>query len=97
MPFGELPDFMTQLRRHGALARIQEFQILTTTRPNEALGARWSEIDMDERVWTIPGSRMKTKIEHRIPLSASAIAVLRQMEPCRRRRFFVKIAPGMPN
>lgn len=54
-----------------------EFMTLTATRPGEARGARWDEIDFDRRVWIIPSERMKTKREHRIPLSGAATDVLR--------------------
>jgi integrase len=47
------------------------------------LGATWSEIDFAARVWTIPASRMKAGLEHRIPLSAAALAVLAQMHALR--------------
>ena len=51
---------------------------LTAVRSNEALGATWSEIDIEERSWTVPAKRMKTAEEHRIPLSDAALAVLRE-------------------
>ena len=51
---------------------------LTAVRSNEALGANWSEIDIEERSWTVPAKRMKTAEEHRIPLSDAALAVLRE-------------------
>ena len=53
-----------------------EFVILTATRSNEARGAQWNEIDMESRTWTIPETRMKTKIEHIVPLSDAAMTVL---------------------
>ena len=37
----------------------------------------------EERVWTIPGERMKAKKEHRVPLSDVALAVLRKQEAIR--------------
>lgn len=55
------------------------FLILTGCRINEALGATWNEIDGD--VWAIPGSRMKTGKEHRVPLSPAALAVIEGMKP----------------
>ena len=53
-------------------------QVLTATRPSEAQGARWSEIDLDAATWAIPAARMKAKKEHRVPLSSQAVAVLKQ-------------------
>ena len=43
----------------------------------------WSEIDEDAATWTIPGSRMKTGYQHRVPLSTAALAVLEQARPMR--------------
>jgi integrase len=59
----------------GALAL--RFLILTATRSSEARGVRWSEIDLDEAIWTIPADRMKAKRDHRVPLSVEAVAVLK--------------------
>ena len=52
------------------------FIAYTATRANEVRGARWSEIDMDAKVWTIPADRMKAGREHRVPLSRQALAIL---------------------
>ena len=54
--------------------------MLTAVRSNEARGATWAEIDLDARVWTIPAARMKMNRDHDVPLSASAVALLRRME-----------------
>lgn len=68
---------MQALRDHdGNGARALEFCILTATRSGEVRGARWSEIDTEAAVWTIPAERMKMKREHRIPLSARALELL---------------------
>ena len=78
LPVAEAEDFMRRLRaRDGFGARCLELQILTATRPGEAAGAQWSEIDLDAAVWTIPARRMKADAEHRVPLSAPAVALLR--------------------
>jgi integrase len=80
--FGELASFMTDLRkREGVAARALEFAILTAARTGEALGARWSEIDLKEKIWTVPADRMKAGREHRVPLSAAALAVLETVRP----------------
>ena len=50
--------------------------VLTATRSGEVREARWSEIDFDAREWRIPGERMKTGAEHRVPLSDAALAVM---------------------
>ena len=79
LPYLELPSLMERLASaEGVGSMAVRFAILTATRSGEVRGARWSEIDLDAAVWTIPGERMKTKEEYRIPLSAEALAVLRQ-------------------
>jgi integrase len=84
MPIDDLPDFMARLRARPAIAaRCLEFAILTVARSGEALGARWEEVDLATSVWTIPARRMKATREHRIPLSAAALAILSEMEPLR--------------
>jgi integrase len=78
MPFADLPAFMVTLRaRDGVAARALELLILTAARTGEALGARWSEIDLPGKVWTILGERMKAGRDHRVPLSDPAISVLK--------------------
>ncbi len=80
MPFQELPAFMEGLRAMKSVsARALEFTILTAARTGEAIGARWSEIDFDAKVWTVPGERMKSGREHRVPLSDRAIEILRNI------------------
>jgi integrase len=77
MPYAELPAFMALLRdRESVSARALEFTILTAARTNEAIGARWDEID-DTGVWVIPAIRMKAKRDHRVPLCDRALAILR--------------------
>ena len=59
------------------------FLVLTAARSGEARGATWNEIDLQRATWTVPGSRMKAGIEHRVPLSNEALEVLtlaRQLE-----------------
>lgn len=56
------------------------FLILTAARSGEARGARWSEIDYDAALWTIPAERMKSNREHSVPLSAQAVETLRKAE-----------------
>jgi len=78
-------------RRDGVAARALEFTILTAARTGEALGARWDEIDLRTRLWTVPAARMKTSRksgrEHRIPLSTAAMAVLERMAKVRESEF----------
>jgi integrase len=80
LPYVELSAFMATLRaQESVAARALEFAILTAARTGEVIGARWAEIDLIERMWTIPAERMKSRKEHRVPLSAPAIAILEQL------------------
>ena len=73
-------DFIRDLRAREADAALAfEFLILTAARTSEVLGAKWAEIDETEKVWAIPAARMKARKEHRVPLSAPALAVLAKM------------------
>lgn len=78
LPYAELPAFMTALRsRHGEAARALEFTILTAARTGMTLGATPGEIDLSTGTWTVPGGRMKAKVEHTVPLSKPALAIVR--------------------
>ena len=66
-----------------------EFLVLTATRSSETRLATWNEIDLDNRVWSIPGNRMKNGKEHRIPLSTRAIAVLNEAKEINKQNEFV--------
>jgi integrase len=75
-----LPALVLELRaRDATSARCLEFAILTCARTAEALGARWDEIDLDDKVWVIPGARMKSGREHTVPLSGRVFEILRSM------------------
>lgn len=78
LAYGEVAVFIAALqKRQGIAARALEFTILTAARTSEVIGARRSEFDLADKVWTIPGDRMKAGREHRVPLSARALAVLK--------------------
>ena len=92
LPYAECPDFMADLRQRDAIAaRGLEFMILTAGRTGEVIGAKWSEIDQRAKVWTVPGERMKTGVEHKVPLSEAALAVIKQMAAVKRSDF---VFPG---
>ena len=77
LPIDEMPAFVAALRqRDGVAARCLEFVVLTACRSGEARGARWSEIDLATKLWTVPPERMKAGKPHRVPLSAQALALL---------------------
>jgi integrase len=76
----EVPSFMKCLRSQpGVGARALEFAVLTAARSGEVRGATWAEIDLNSALWTIPAARMKSGREHRVPLSKSALNLLRSL------------------
>ena len=77
VPLADLSTLMGRLADvPGTAALAARFCILTATRPGEMFGARWEEIDLDARLWVIPGARYKTGKPHQVPLSATAMRVL---------------------
>lgn len=85
VPFQEMPAFFADLRqRTGTAALALRFLILTAGRSGEVLGATWSEVDVENRLWVVPAHRMKAGREHRVPLSVHALEVLQQAQPLRR-------------
>jgi len=81
LPCAELPGFLVSLReQEGIGARALEFAILTAARTGEVIGARWGEIDLLDKTWTLPATRMKAGKEHRVPLSARTLAILKEMQ-----------------
>ncbi len=84
MPFDDVPAFVKTVRSMEGLAPVAlEFAILTAARTGEVLGAKWAEIDVEKRLWTVPAGRMKSGIEHRVPLSDRAMEIVRKMEESR--------------
>ena len=80
----QLPELMSALQGVNIERQtycLLQWQLLTMTRPAEAAEATWDEIDIDNKLWTIPASRMKMKREHMIPLSPQALAILEVMKP----------------
>jgi integrase len=81
LPYAELPGFLVELQeQEGIAARALEFTILTAARTGETIFARWNEIDLLDKTWTIPAGRMKAGKEHRVPLSPRALAILQEMQ-----------------
>ncbi|HBQ4058755.1 TPA: tyrosine-type recombinase/integrase [Klebsiella pneumoniae] len=80
----ELPKLMRSLVMSNLSVPTRcliEWQLLTLVRPSEASGARWAEIDLDAKLWTIPAERMKAKREHIVPLSTQALDILEVLKP----------------
>jgi integrase len=89
MPYGDLPAFLNDLRsqREAVIAAALEFLILTASRKNEVVNARWDEFNLSEAVWTIPGERMKNGKEHDVPLSKAALDILDRMQKSRKNEY----------
>jgi integrase len=84
LPYGDLSEFIAKLRDTESVhALALEFLILTAGRSGEVLGATWEEIDTDAKIWIVPGSRMKAGIEHRVPLTSRALAIIEWMAEIR--------------
>jgi integrase len=84
LPYQEVGAFMAELRALGGTpARALEFAVLTGARTGEVVGARWGEMNLAERLWTIPGERMKAGLEHRVPLSDAALSIIKAMAEIR--------------
>ncbi|MEP2425991.1 MAG: site-specific integrase [Tateyamaria sp.] len=79
LPYEQLPQFVKALRSRmpSPSSQALEYLILTASRSGEVRGARWSEIDLERGLWTIPDSRMKAGREHRVALSKAAIDILK--------------------
>ena len=85
MPWSTLPSFLPTLQaREGIAARAVEFLILTAARSGEVREARWDEIDLGAKLWTIPAARMKAGREHRVPLTDRCVELLRTVRPLAR-------------
>jgi integrase len=75
MPAVDVPTFYASLG-DDVESRALKFVILTAVRRKEALGARWSEFDLENRMWVVPAERMKMKRGHAVPLTDAMIACL---------------------
>jgi len=81
------PEELPELMREIMLANItqttrclMEFQLHTMVRPSEAAGAKWSEVDFDKKLWTIPSERMKKRNAHSVPLTEQTLTLLNIMQ-----------------
>ncbi|HCG8094929.1 integrase domain-containing protein [Vibrio parahaemolyticus] len=88
----ELPELMNAIA-NASIKRttrcLIEWQLHTMTRPSEAAGVKWDEVNLETRVWTIPAERMKKRREHRIPLTDEACCLLEVMRPISGSREFI--------
>ncbi len=79
LPYADVPDAVRQIRATRAWVGTRlalEFLILTACRSGEVRGAEWGEIDLDAALWTVPASRMKAAVEHRVPLAPRCVELL---------------------
>lgn len=84
LPRSDLPEFLRKLRNYGGYAVTKyalHFLVLTFMRPGEIRFAEWSELDLENKVWRIPGKRMKMGADHLVPLSSQAIELLAELKP----------------
>lgn len=66
---------------HPAAVAALKLAPLVFVRPGELRSAEWIEIDLDAAEWCIPGSKMKMKKDHLVPLSTQAVEILRGLHP----------------
>ena len=81
LPFAEVGAALDKVRASGAFTSTLlalEFLVLTACRSSEVRLARWDEVDLESGTWTVPAGRMKAKRDHRVPLSARALEILRE-------------------
>ena len=81
LPYKQINKFMMALRgRRGSSVLALEFMILTAGRTGEVIGMQWSEIDLANKVWTVPADRMKSSRMHRVPLCNRAMVILNTIQ-----------------
>ena len=97
------PDDLPELMDALAYASIKlvtrcliEWQLHTMVRPNEAVGAKWSEIDFDSLIWRIPSERMKKNKEHVVPLTPETLKILNRLKPISGNREYIFPADRNP-
>ena len=81
MKWQDVPTFYTELKARNAMAaRALMFTCLTGSRTSEVLGMQWSEVDLEACLWTCPAERMKTSVEHRVPLTDEMLAIIEPLQ-----------------
>lgn len=96
LPFTNVANALRVIRASEASTSTKlafEFLTLTACRSGEVRFGQWDEIDLDSAVWTIPGQRMKTGREHRVPLSVGALQVLAESTKVRDRSGLIFPSP----
>ncbi len=97
LPWQRLPEFVPALAAQTAIAAAPlHMLILTASRAGMVRLMTWPEVDLKEKLWTIPGGRMKGGVEHRVPLSAATIELLERMAGEKRLRLTARIIRAAP-
>ena len=97
LSYSELPEFMSAVREVEAMsARALEVTILTGLRTKEVLRAPWSEIDLENRIWSLPGPRMKSGAPHRLPLLGRTLEIFENLAASRTSSWVFPGKPGKP-
>ena len=82
LPYQQIPEFLKALQNESGLGRYAlELLILCASRTGEIIAATWDEFDQEKMIWTIPKDRMKAGVEHRVPIGARALEILRLIRP----------------
>ena len=92
MDYHDVPAFLVQLRKRESMSALAlEFLIYTAARSGEVFCATWAEFDTENAVWTIPANRMKAGKEHRVPLTARVLEIVKSLKEVRQSEF---VFPG---
>ena len=87
VPYAEMPELMARLMAKDTTGSLAlQFLVLTAARSGEVRHAVWSEIDLEKALWTVPADRMKARVEHQVPLSPEAVAILQRALQLRERK-----------
>jgi integrase len=85
LPYTEIGAFVADLRKQDGVAPLAlQFTILNAARTNETIEAKWPEFDLAKKLWTIPGERMKSGREHRVPLTDASLTILKNLTTIKR-------------
>jgi len=99
LSLNEMPEFLDKISRYNTTRQTElaiQLMMLTFVRTGELCGARWEEVDFDQKVWNIPKERMKRRRPHFVPLSKQALNVLRELHQLNRHSEFVFPKRGKP-
>jgi len=80
LSLGDVAAWFKELReRDGIATRALEFVAMTGARSGEVRGMAWGEVDLKEKVWTVPADRMKMGKEHTVPLTDAMVTLLKAL------------------